>query len=188
MIVLVAVSLLVMLSIPAYGEEPSRELLMNASYHRAQAATYRQQAAQFDQAIHRYEIMARVYPYGSERSVGTVNPQGRRAMVERTKRAITYFQQKNTQPNSTRRITRRSRSHYLLSYLTDLHALSLLEMGRWDGDAGQKLGLVRTVDSRAVGVRNPTATSCGQSSRSADEPTPRNPSSACAGFRDASPH
>ena len=94
MIVLVAVSLLVMLSIPAYGEEPSRELLMNASYHRAQAATYRQQAAQFDQAIHRYEIMARVYQYGSERSVGTVNPQGRRAMVERTKRVITYFQQK----------------------------------------------------------------------------------------------
>jgi len=94
MIVLVGVSLLVMLAIPAYGEGPSRTLLMNASYHRTQAATYRQQAVQLSQAIQRYEIMARVYQHGSERSVGTVNPQGRRVMVGRTNRVIVYFTQK----------------------------------------------------------------------------------------------
>lgn len=94
MIVLVAVSLLVMLTIPVHGEDSSRTLLMNASYHRTQAATYRQQVVQLDQAIQRYEIMARVYQYGSERSVGTMNPQGRRVMVARTKRVIGYFQQK----------------------------------------------------------------------------------------------
>jgi hypothetical protein len=95
MIVLVGVSLLVMLAFPMYGEGPPRTLLMKASYHRTQAATYhRQEAVQLGQAIQRYEIMARVYQNGSERSVGTVNPQGRRVMVERTKRVIAYFLQK----------------------------------------------------------------------------------------------
>jgi hypothetical protein len=38
--------------------------------------------------------MARVYQHGSERSVGTVNPQGRRVVVEQTKRVIAYFLRK----------------------------------------------------------------------------------------------
>jgi hypothetical protein len=94
MIVLVGVSFLAILAIPAYSEGPSRTLLMKASYHRTQAATYRQQAGQLGHAIQRYEIMARLYRNGSKRSVGTVNPQGRRVMVERTKRVIAYFLQK----------------------------------------------------------------------------------------------
>lgn len=93
-IALVGVSLFAMSATPVYGEGPSRTLLMSASYHRTQAATYRQEAVQLGQAIHRYEIMARIYRNGSERSVGTVNPQGRRLMVERTKRVLVYFTQK----------------------------------------------------------------------------------------------
>jgi len=93
-IALGSVSLFVMSATPVYGEGPSRTLLMNASYHRTQAATYRQEAVQLGHAIQRYEIMAHVYQHGSERSNGTVNPQGRRVMVERTKRVIAYFLQK----------------------------------------------------------------------------------------------
>jgi len=93
-IVFVGVSLFVIPAMPVYGEGPSRTLLMNASYHRTQAVTYRQKAIQLGQAIQRYELMVRVYQHGSERSVGTVNPQGRRVMVERTKRVIVYFTQK----------------------------------------------------------------------------------------------
>ncbi len=91
--VFVSVSLFVIPAIPVHGEGPSQTLLMNASYHRTQATTYRQEAAQLNKAINRYELMTRIYTSGSERSSGTMNPQGRRLMVVRTKRVIQYFAQ-----------------------------------------------------------------------------------------------
>lgn len=92
-IVFVGVSLFVIPAMPVHGDGPPQTLLMNASYHRAQATTYRQKAAQLDKAIQRYELMAQIYKTGSERSSGTVNPQGRRLMVVRTKRVIQSFAQ-----------------------------------------------------------------------------------------------
>ena len=92
-IVVVGVSLLLMGVTTVHGEELPRTLLLNAGYHRAQAATYHQEATQLGKAIERYEIMARIYTYGSERPSGTPNPQGRRLMVVRTKWVIQYFTQ-----------------------------------------------------------------------------------------------
>ena len=91
--VFVSVSLLVIPAIPVHSDGLPQTLLMNASYHRTQATTYRQEAAQLDKAIKRYELMAQIYRTGSERASGTVNPQGRRLMVMRTKRVIQYFMQ-----------------------------------------------------------------------------------------------
>lgn len=77
----------------AQGEEQN-QTLRQAGYHRARAVEYRQEAAQLGAAIQRYEIMARIYQNGSDRSSGVANPQGRRIMVERTRRVIHYFVQK----------------------------------------------------------------------------------------------
>jgi hypothetical protein len=91
-IVFVGVSLLMIPALPVHGEGPPT-LLRNAGFHRTQAVTYRQEATQLSKAIDRYELLARIYTYGSERSSGTMNPQGRRLMVVRTKRVIRYFTQ-----------------------------------------------------------------------------------------------
>jgi hypothetical protein len=90
----VSCGLLLSYSTPAHGEEQDQNVLRNAGYHRAQAAEYRQKAAQLGTAIQRYEIMTRVYQNGSDRASGVANPQGRRLMVERTKRVIHHFTQK----------------------------------------------------------------------------------------------
>jgi hypothetical protein len=87
-------SLLLLYPTPAQSEEQAQNALRNPGYHRAQAAEYQQEAARLSTAIQRYEIMARVYQNGSDRSSGVANPQGRRLMVERTKRVIHYFTQK----------------------------------------------------------------------------------------------
>jgi hypothetical protein len=78
---------------PTNGQELEQNLLGDAGYHRAQAMKYRQEAARVDQAIQWYELIARVYQNGSDRSSGTMNPQGRRLMVQRTRRVIHYFAQ-----------------------------------------------------------------------------------------------
>jgi len=92
-IVVIGVALLVIPALSVHGEELPQTLLRNSGYHRTQAATYRQEASQLDKAIEHYKIMARIYTYGSERPSGTMNPQGRRLMVVRTKRVIQYFTQ-----------------------------------------------------------------------------------------------
>jgi hypothetical protein len=92
-IVFVALCLLLPHTTPTNGQELERNLLRDAGYHRAQAMKDRQEAARLDHAIQRYELMARIYQDGSDRSSGTVNPQGRRLMVQRTKRVIHYFAQ-----------------------------------------------------------------------------------------------
>lgn len=68
--------------------------VQDARYYQTQAAEYRREALRLDSAIQRYALMERVYRNGSDRSSGTMNPQGRRLMVERTKRLIHYFTQK----------------------------------------------------------------------------------------------
>ena len=92
-IVFVGISLLMIPALSVHSEGLPQTLLRNAGYHRTQAATYRQEAAQLSKAIDRYELLARIYSYGSEWSPGTMNPQGRRFMVVRTKRVIQYFTQ-----------------------------------------------------------------------------------------------
>jgi hypothetical protein len=70
----------------------------DAHYHWAQAAKHQQKAAQLDQAIDRYELMARTYRNGSDSSTGVINPQGRRLMVQRALRVRNAFaQQKHEQ-------------------------------------------------------------------------------------------
>jgi hypothetical protein len=91
-VVAVGFSMLVSLSVTAASDEDPYG--RDASYYRTQAAEYRQEAGRLNQAIQRYEIMERIYQNGSDRSSGTMNPQGRRLMVERTKRVIQYFAQK----------------------------------------------------------------------------------------------
>jgi len=90
----VAVGFSVLVSPPVTAANDENSHVRDASYYRTQAAEYRQEAAQLGTAVQRYEIMARVYQNGSDRSSGTMNPQGRRLMVQRTKRVILYFTQK----------------------------------------------------------------------------------------------
>jgi hypothetical protein len=92
--VFVGLCLLLPRTTPTHGEELNQNLLRDARYHRAQATMHSQEAGRLDQALRRYEIMQRIYQNGSDRSSGTANPQGRRLMVERTKRVIYYFTQK----------------------------------------------------------------------------------------------
>ena len=90
----VAVGFSVVVSPPVTAASDEHPSGRDANYYRTQAAEYRQEAVQLGTAIQRYEIMARVYQNGSDRSSGTMNPQGRRLMVQRTKRVIQYFTQK----------------------------------------------------------------------------------------------
>lgn len=91
--VFIALCLLLSPLTPTNGQGLDPNLLSDAGYHRAQAMKYRQEAARLDRAIQRYELMGRIYQNGSEHSSGTMNPQGRRLMVQRTKRVIHYFAQ-----------------------------------------------------------------------------------------------
>lgn len=93
-LVVVAVGFSVLASPPVTAANDENPYGRDASYYRTQAAEYRQEAAQLGTAIRRYGIMERVYQNGSDRSSGTMNPQGRRLMVQRTKLVIHYFTQK----------------------------------------------------------------------------------------------
>lgn len=86
--------LLLLYTTQTHGEESEQYLARDAGRHRAQAVKFHQEAGRLDQAIQRYAIMERIYQNGSDRSSGTVNPQGRRLMVQRTKRVIHYFTHK----------------------------------------------------------------------------------------------
>jgi flagellar biosynthesis/type III secretory pathway protein FliH len=74
------------------AEPPEAQWADDAAYHRAQAAKYREEAAELQHTIQHYQIMAEVYERGSERATA-MNPQGRQRMVALAKRVMQYFSQ-----------------------------------------------------------------------------------------------
>lgn len=74
------------------AEQPEAQWADDAAYHRAQAAKYREEAAELQHTIQHYQIMAEVYERGSERPTA-MNPQGRQRMVALAKRVMQYFSQ-----------------------------------------------------------------------------------------------
>lgn len=77
----------------AFAQAQGEMEVENNNSHSAQAAKYREEAEQLQQAIQRYQLMEEIYEKGSKGRSPGFNPQGRRNMAERVKRVIQYYTQ-----------------------------------------------------------------------------------------------